>query len=138
MKTPAKPIGTLRGARKQTAAIAEHDQELTMLIQDTYAKNKAANEATKAYNAARKKLYTKMKERGLVETMTGQLLAKIEAPQREKINVEKLKKAVPAAVFLQCISATKKAVENHAGGAVAAICSELSAGEENVTVTLAK
>jgi hypothetical protein len=100
--------------------------------------NVAMNEATKQYTKQRKDLLVSMKAAGLTRAVVGALVAEVAAPEREVINCAKLKTSVTPAVFMQCISATKKAVTDYAGAAVASACAVLAKGEENVTVKPAK
>jgi acyl CoA:acetate/3-ketoacid CoA transferase alpha subunit len=117
------------------------------LARDFYTNNKAANAAKSAAEKARKALLTAMQEAGLKDadidllTESGDMLplrAYIDTPTTESISVEALRKHVSEEVFMKCVSATKKAVTEHAGSALATTCARPGVGTTNVHVEVRK
>lgn len=115
---------------------------LVALAAQVLAANTAMNDATTTHRKLRAKLLGEMRDAGFTHFDATTLIdgkqvsfdAVIAAPERAVIDVAKLRKLVSEDVFMQCVSASKQAVEQHAGGAVATQCSVLGRGEENVTV----
>lgn len=66
------------------------------------------------------------------------LQAVVATPDREEIDVVALRKQVTDETFMKIVSATKKAVTEHAGSAVVTTCTVVSAGTTNVTVKVRK
>lgn len=137
---PAKPI------RRRVLATAETvkapSAELVSLAAQVMQANTEMNASKKRYDDLRKKLLVGMKEGGfrdfhstaLVNGKTISFEAKIAATTRDVIDVGKLRKLVTDDVFMQCVSASKSAVEAAAGNAVATQCANPTTGEENVSV----
>lgn len=110
-----------------------------------YLANKRANESAREAEAARARLFKGMKDAGvtnfdLIAALdTGDKVALQAAikpgPNRTVIDVLKLRKQIKDdPTFYNVISATKAAVEKHCGTAMAELCGEVVAGDENVYV----
>lgn len=108
-----------------------------------YEANLAKNEADRLYKATRENLYKALQKKGVKEFTTPHadadgkaitLIATVEAKDREVVDTKLLRKKVTDAQFMLMVSATKSAVEEHAGKALCAQVCTLVPGEENVTV----
>lgn len=116
------------------------------LASQVYQHNAAMNLAKKLYEEARKELLGAMKEAGLLDFRTTATIgdakitleAAVSTPEVEYIDVAKLQAQVPADKFLLMVTATKKAVETHAGKGTIAQCVATKPGAENVSVGVAK
>lgn len=112
-----------------------------------YKENSASNAAARKAEKAREQLLAAMTKEGLTvhtceaTNSAGQslpLVANIKASEREVMDIQKLKTLVTGDVFDKCISASKKAVEEHAGTAVATAAAVVRKGEPNVSVAVRK
>lgn len=142
---------TATPARRRTVAAASSAPskygDIERLMAEFYRENDAANSAARKAEKAREQLLAAMTAQGLtVHTCeavnsAGQslpLVANIKASEREVMDIQKLKALVTGEVFEKCISASKKAVEEHAGTAVATAAAIVRKGEPNVSVKVRK
>lgn len=120
------------------------EQRLAALAAKYFTTNAEANRYKGEAEKLREELLKGMEKCGMktlsrAALPTGALLSvEICAPAREAIDVEELRKAVTDPVFMKCISASKKAVEDNAGKNIVARCAVTKTGDVNVTVKLAK
>lgn len=128
------PAAASRRRRVNTDAAPAVPPIIASLVTSFHAANEAANAARKTADDKRKQLLKEMLGAGLKRVEIAGYLAEIKASVRESIDIDALKRAVPEAIFLRCISATKTAVTQHAGTAVVAQCAVSTTGEENVSV----
>ncbi len=114
------------------------------LAQTFFLANQIANSAKAKADKARKELFKSMKEEGtgsFEHTFKDHEGTKfivdvaLETPTTTYIDVDVLRKLVKPDVFDKIITATKTAVETHAGKAVALEAEKTKAGTENVKVT---
>lgn len=133
---------TRRRALASARTKPEPTPEMTGLAAKVIALNAEMNAAKRQHDEAREMLLARMKDAGIssfdgecrIDGRTVAFSALLETPQRTVIDVAKLQRLVGGETFLAVVTASKSAVEKAAGAAVAAQCSVLVAGSENVTV----
>jgi hypothetical protein len=117
------------------------------LAQAFFLSNQIANAAKSRADKARKDLFKSMKEEGtgsFEHTFKDHEGAKfivdvaIETPTMNYIDIDTLRKLVKPDVFDKIITATKTAVETHAGKAIALEAEKTKPGTENVNVKARK
>lgn len=120
----------------------EIPNELKKLAVDFYTNNKVSNAAKGKADKARKALYAGMKEGALlsfdfltnVDGAELLLEAKVGAKEETYVDITELAGLVKSDVLLQIVSASLKAVEEHAGKEVLARCTHVRKCAENVSV----
>lgn len=142
-KTPATNSRRTR-RHVDTPSGQTEEQRLAALAAKYFATNVEANRYKAEAEKLREELLKGMEKCGM-KTLSGAVLptgnaltVEICAPAREAIDVEELRKAVTDPIFMKCVSASKKAVETHAGKHIVARCAVMQSGDVNVTVKLAK
>lgn len=134
MSTTTPAAASRRRRSVNTDAAPAVPPAVASLVASFHAANEAANAARKTADDKRKQLLKEMLGAGLKRVEIAGYLAEIKAAVRESIDIDALKKAVPEAIFMRCVSATKTAVTQHAGTAIVAQCAVSTTGEENVSV----
>lgn len=138
--TMAKP--SRRRATTTTKAV--DTAEIEALMQRYNEENKAANAARRKADMTRAELLEVMDHAQvakhamevLVNRKPKLLAAEVGNSQLQKIDTDKLYKNVDLPTFMQCVSATQKAVTEYAGSAIAARCTYTDTGTRNVSVKL--
>jgi len=139
--TPARrrAVVTANNVKKPTLALVQ-------LAARTYTENAAQNKAKAAYEKTRKELFAQMTAEGFkaidataqIDGKSVALKAEITTPSVNYIDVAVLAKLVSHEVFLLCVSASQKAVEENAGKGIAASATRTGTGTENVSVKAIK
>lgn len=107
-----------------------------------YHENEAMNAAKKVSSKARKEGYKMMKEAGIESFIhkpkdaNVTYLIKCARKKATYIDIDVLKKLVGENVFQQCISASKKDVEDFAGKDIAILCEKEADCPENLYVEI--
>ena len=123
--------------------IPEPTQAHKALARTFYLENAAMNKAKKTSEAARKDLFAALELEGITDFAFGttneagealRLRVKVETPAAESIDVALLKGLVDEATFLKIVSASKKAVEEHADKAILPRVTVKEWGTRNVSV----
>lgn len=123
------------------------DLQIVSLMKEVYKANKEKNKYTNAEKNARNKLYKVMSLAGRADHKASiqidedtklDLEAEISRSIKIEIDVEKLKNEVSEETFMKIVTAAKGKVETFAGSDVAVKCGSKKAGDENVSVKVAK
>ncbi len=134
---------TNRRAVDMGQAVDNVEAELREMAIAAYKLNIMQNAAKKAYDKKRGELLAQMKNMKLkskifnnvdIDGHMVNLEASVDRPQQEKADIFALAKLVDNELFLQIVSATKKAVVDLAGTAVFEQIKVTSEGDENVSV----
>jgi hypothetical protein len=121
------------------AATAAHKAS----AREFYLQNSAMNAAKKNSEAERKALFASLEEAGIdwfdFETKDAEgnrlrLAVQVMTPVTDSIDVELLRDLVDEPTFLRIVSASKKAVEEHADKSIAVLATVSGNGTRNVTV----
>lgn len=116
--TVAQPVAT------ETTVAA--DPPMRELLRDYFVANKLKNASNRAAERAKELLHKRMLEGGVrqfqtqvqIDGSTAVVEARIFAPEKEMISVEKLRTLVDDATFMKIVSATKQSVTAYAGSNV--------------------
>lgn len=139
---PAENPRAVMGDNAPAATKAQKD-----LAQTFFLANQIANSAKAKADKARKELFKSMKEDGTgsfehtfkdAEGSKFIVDVSIDTPTTNYIDVDVLRKLVKPDVFDKIITATKTAVETHAGKAIALEAEKTKPGTENVNVKARK
>lgn len=144
--TPPAPTPARRRAVVTANNVKKPTLALVQLAARAYTENSAQNAAKNAYEKTRKDLFAKMTEEGFkcidasaqIDGKSVALRAEISTPSVNYIDVAVLAGIVSHEVFLKCVGASAKAVEEHAGKGIAASATRTGTGTENVSVKAVK
>lgn len=133
--------------RKRVAATADKNSEMDNLMRDFYIANKQCNAAKAKADKARKELYKMMKaanKETYIATVINSdglplpLIASIETPEKNEVDINKLRKLIGEDMFMRCVSASQASVKDIAGENILNLSLVKTTGTENVKVDIKK
>lgn len=123
--------------------MAKPTKEMKTLALSVFLKNQEMNDAKREHDKARKLLFNLMEAAGTKALTYSSrdehgnpvaVTATIQTPSVTHISIDLLKRHVDEETFLKIVTATKTAVEQHAGELVAMKCEIVEPGTQNVFV----
>jgi hypothetical protein len=109
-------------------------KNLESLIENVFSLNEKMNQAKRAYDAERKKLFMELAKAGVKTATVDGYQAIVSSATRREIDVVKLAGFVDQRTLLQIVTATVANTEKMAGSSVAAACTIETPTSENVSV----